>query len=89
VNDETCAAEQVQELATRVVWAVPDLPETPDELALRHSNSLPTPCLRRYSRLSEATAPAKSTLALVGRCLTVPDTSGLAMSRVAHMPSKD
>src|SRR5215208_728449 len=43
VNEETCAGEQVQELATRVVWAVPRLSETPEELALRHSKCLPTP----------------------------------------------
>src|SRR5215204_4742351 len=42
VNEETRAGEQIQELATRVVWAVPRLSETPDELALRHSKSLPT-----------------------------------------------
>src|SRR5215208_576846 len=89
VNEETRAGEQVQELPTRVVWAVPRLSETPDELALRHSNSLQLRCLHHYPRRRETSALVKSPLALVFGCHTVPEGSGLAMSRVAHMPGKD
>ena len=46
-------------------------------------------CLRYNFRLSATTAPAKNLLAIVSSCLTVPDSSGLAMSRVVHVPGKD
>src|SRR5215213_1647606 len=45
--------------------------------------------LSRYPRLCERSALVKSPLALVFGCHTVPEASGLAMSRVAHMPDKD
>jgi hypothetical protein len=52
-------------------------------------NAFQLRCLRYNFCLSATTAPAKNLLAIVSSCLTVPDTSGLAMSMVVHVPVKD